>query len=86
MPIRRQVSEVFAAFVDPSTTITQFWLQGGALSKDATVQWQFMVPGAVATVADHELEVERHIRSSWSNGIRVSIDFTEFGLERPSLL
>src|SRR5687767_9886652 len=80
IPIRRPVSEVFASFVDPSI-ITRFWLQGtsGPLAKGATVEWHFMVPGAVETVVVHEFQVDRQLAFSWSDGVSVSISFTEFG-------
>jgi uncharacterized protein YndB with AHSA1/START domain len=80
IPIRRPRPEVFASFVDPST-ITKFWLQStsGPLSQGATVEWHFLVPGAVETVSVHEFEINRKIAFSWSEGVGVTLNFTEVG-------
>ncbi len=81
IPIRSPVSEVFNSFIEPSQ-ITKFWLQGtsGPLLQGATVQWQFLVPGAVETVTVHEFQVNRQLTFSWSDGISVSLKFTEYGV------
>ena len=80
LPLRSQISEAFRAFVDPAV-ITKFWLAStnGALAKGATVEWHFMVPGAVETVAVTEFDVDRRIAFTWSSGVNVDIRFSEFG-------
>jgi len=80
IPIRRPVSEVFTSFVNPAI-ITKFWLQStsGPLAKGATVEWHFMVPGAVETVTVHEFHVNRRLAFSWSDGVNVDMTFTETG-------
>jgi uncharacterized protein YndB with AHSA1/START domain len=80
MLIRCPVAEVFDAFVDPGK-ITKFWLQAttGPLAKDAQVQWRFMVPGATEVVNVTAFEPQRHIVFTWSDGIRVSMTFEDFG-------
>lgn len=80
LPIRRPASEVFSSFVDPPK-LARFWLQSASapLSMGATVEWRFMVPDAVETVTVHELQLDQRIAFSWSDGVRVCMDFTEFG-------
>ena len=80
IPIRRPVSDVFNSFVDPSI-ITRFWLQStsGPLARSATVEWHFMVPGAVEKVTVHEFEDKRRIAFGWSDGVNVAMNFSETG-------
>ena len=79
LPIRRPVSEVFNAFVEP-TTLTRFWLQSasGPLSEGATVEWHFMVPGATDTVTVLEFQLNHRLVLRWSDGSSVSMEFTEY--------
>ena len=80
MLIRRPVAEVFNAFVDPAT-ITRFWLEStsGPLVKGARVEWKFMVPGAVASVAVTSFDENRRIAFDWSDGTSVDMAFEDFG-------
>ena len=74
--IRRPVSDVFNAFVDPSL-ITLFWLQktSGALAEGATLEWEFLIPGAVETVTVQDFKVDKRIAFTWSDGIEVVMTF-----------
>lgn len=78
MLIRRPVSEVFDAFVRPEM-ITQFWLESttGPLVEGATLEWRFMVPGAVETVTVTALDDQRRIAFDWSDAVSVDIGFEE---------
>lgn len=78
MLIRCPVAEVFDAFVRPEM-ITQFWLEGtsGPLGPGAQVEWRFMVPGAVETVAVTAFENQRRIAFSWSDAVHVDMQFKE---------
>lgn len=80
MLIRRPVSEVFNAFVQPDV-ITQFWLQSttGPLAPNARVTWRFMVPGATESVAVTAFEDQRRIAFDWSGSISVNMSFEEHG-------
>ncbi len=80
IPVRRPISEVFNAFVEPSL-ITKFWLKStsGALAEGATVQWHFMVPGAVETVTVRDFQVNRRLAFGWLSGVSVVMSFTDRG-------
>lgn len=80
MLVRCPVAEVFDAFVRPET-ITRFWLEStsGPLCAGASVEWHFMVPGAVETVTVTAFDVPRHIAFDWSDGIKVDLQFTPLG-------
>jgi uncharacterized protein YndB with AHSA1/START domain len=74
--IRADISEVFAAFVEVEM-ITQFWLEksSGPLAPDATVEWEFMVPGATETVHVTSFKEDSRIEFSWSDGVEVAMLF-----------
>ena len=76
--IRRPSTEVFDAFVRPEK-LTQFWLTRASapLSKDAKVEWHFMVPGATASVAVTAFEPPRHLAFDWP-GMHVEMRFDHF--------
>jgi uncharacterized protein YndB with AHSA1/START domain len=78
MLVRRPASDVFNGFADPDT-ITRFWLKrtSGPLADGATVEWDFMVPGATETVSVTAFEAPRRIAFSWSGGLNVDMTFTE---------
>lgn len=80
MLIRRPATEVFDAFVDPDK-ITTFWLASttGPLAKGARVRWEFMVPGAFDAVTVTAFEPQRRLAFDWSDGLRVEMDFEEWG-------
>lgn len=72
------ISKAFDAFVDP-TKISQFWLASasGPLRDNASVMWQFMVPGATASVTVKEFTPPRLIGFTWSGGLEVRLTFSE---------
>jgi uncharacterized protein YndB with AHSA1/START domain len=74
MPIRASADKVFDAFVDPAI-LTKFWLarSSAPLAEGATVQWEFMVPGATETVAVKAFRAPEHLAFDWSDGIRVDL-------------
>jgi uncharacterized protein YndB with AHSA1/START domain len=74
MPIRASADKVFDAFVDPGI-ITKFWLarSSGPLTAGATVQWEFMVPGATETVEVTDFRAPEHLGFGWSDGVRVDL-------------
>lgn len=79
MLIRRKVSEVFAAFVEPEK-LAQFWLKAasGPLKKQARVEWEFLVPGARETVEVTGFEKNRRIVLKWSDGVSVDLRFHKY--------
>ncbi len=76
MLIRKPVREVFNAFVEPRI-IEKFWLKHASapLAKDASVEWEFMVEGAVDTVKVTEFVEHQIIAFEWSDGIVVRMKF-----------
>ena len=69
---------MFDAFVTPER-LTQFWLAraSGPLAKDAKVEWHFMVPGAIASVAVTAFEPPRHLAFDWP-GMHVEMRFDHY--------
>ncbi|MES2822805.1 MAG: SRPBCC domain-containing protein [Pseudomonadota bacterium] len=76
MLIRKPPEEVFSAFVEPRI-IEKFWLKRASerLAKDASVEWEFMVEGAVDTVKVTEFVENQIIAFKWSDGIAVRMNF-----------
>jgi uncharacterized protein YndB with AHSA1/START domain len=76
MLIRRPAGEVFAAFVNPQT-LRKFWLSNasGPLGPGARVQWDFMVPGATASIVVTAFESPRRIGFDWPGGMHVELRF-----------
>ena len=76
MLIRSPVESVFDAFVNPAT-ILRFWLAktSGPLAPGATVQWEFMVPGARETVNVTAFSAPHHLAFDWSDAIHVDMKF-----------
>ncbi|WP_337100632.1 SRPBCC family protein [Paenibacillus sp. YIM B09110] len=75
MLIRKPVSEVYEAFIDPAIT-TQFWFTKGSgrLEAGKTVQWDWEMYGASARVEVIELEPNQRIVIDW--GTFVEFSFT----------
>jgi uncharacterized protein YndB with AHSA1/START domain len=69
MLIRSPAAAVFNAFVQPDL-ITKFWLEKttGPLRAGATVEWEFLVPGATERVSVTALDEPRHLAFTWLNG------------------
>jgi uncharacterized protein YndB with AHSA1/START domain len=76
MLIRAPVSDVFHAFADQQR-IRDFWLKSasGPLTRDAHVEWEFILPGARETVDVLEFSKNEHIKFTWSNGNVVDMTF-----------
>ncbi|SFF18993.1 Uncharacterized conserved protein YndB, AHSA1/START domain [Paenibacillus catalpae] len=66
MLIRRPVSEVYEAFIDPAIT-SKFWFTRGSARLEAgkQVQWDWDMYGASAPVQVLELEVNKRIVIHW---------------------
>lgn len=66
MLIRRPVSEVFQAFVDPAIT-TKFWFtkSSGKLEPGADVRWEWEMYDASTTVSVKEVEENSRILVEW---------------------
>jgi uncharacterized protein YndB with AHSA1/START domain len=66
--IRRPVSEVFHAFVDPSVT-SRFWFTRGSgpLEPGARVRWEWEIYGASTEVTVVALETDRRISILWDD-------------------
>jgi uncharacterized protein YndB with AHSA1/START domain len=78
--IRADRSSVFSAFVDVDT-ITRFWLEksSGPLAPGATVDWEFMVPGAKESVHVTSFKDDSIIEFTWSDGVEVAMLFDDIG-------
>lgn len=66
MLIRRPISEVFEAFVDPETT-SRFWFTRGSgrLAPGERVTWHWDMYGASAEVSVKAVEPDRRILIEW---------------------
>lgn len=75
MLIRKPVSEVYEAFIDPTIT-TQFWFTKGSgrLEAGKSVRWDWEMYGASASVEVIELEPNQRIVIDW--GTFVEFSFT----------
>ena len=79
MLIHASAREAFDAFVDPRT-LERFWLERASapLAAGATVEWEFMVPGARSTVTVTAFEPDSRLAFRWSDGIAVEMRFSGF--------
>ena len=78
MLIRKPVSEVFAAFVDPAIT-ARFWFTSGSgpLETGKTVQWDWAMYGFSIPVTVLEIEPDRRIRIKWmTDGAPTTVEWT----------
>ncbi|AZN96738.1 polyketide cyclase [Mesorhizobium sp. M9A.F.Ca.ET.002.03.1.2] len=68
MLIRRPVSEVFEAIVDPAIT-TKFWFthSSGRLDSGKPVQWEWRMYGVSTTVEVSEIVTNKKIVMQWSD-------------------
>ncbi|MDC8003887.1 SRPBCC family protein [Aureisphaera galaxeae] len=79
MMIRKSVSEVFRAFIDPNIT-TKFWFtkSSGKLEKGKTITWQWEMYGVAADVTIVEIEPDKLIKIEWGDpATTVDFEFTE---------
>lgn len=68
MLIRKPVSEVFAAFVDPEVT-TRFWFtkSSGRLEEGKDVRWDWEMYGASASVSVKAVDLNERILAEWGD-------------------
>ncbi|WP_076998270.1 SRPBCC domain-containing protein [Variovorax sp. KK3] len=76
--IHASAQRAFDAFVEPDQ-LAQFWLarSSGPLAPGATVDWEFMVPGAHETVVVKAFDRPRHLGFDWSDGVHVDLRFKD---------
>ncbi len=80
MLIRKPVSEVFQAFIDPEIT-TQFWFtkSSGKLEVGKTVTWEWEMYGASAQVFVKNIIPNKRISTEWGEPkTTVDYEFTAF--------
>jgi len=80
MLIRRNVEEVFNAFIDPEIT-KQFWFTKGSapMELNKTVTWSWEMYNIAVQVVTRELVANKRIQFEWveDNPTSVTIDFKE---------
>jgi uncharacterized protein YndB with AHSA1/START domain len=78
--IRCPAAEAYRAFVEPEM-LTQFWLAKASqpLAPNTRVRWEFLVPGAAATLQVRSMSENHHIATAWDDD--TTIDFTFNQLE-----
>jgi uncharacterized protein YndB with AHSA1/START domain len=76
MLIRRPVSEVFEAFVDPAIT-TRFWFtkSSGRLETGKRIQWDWEMYGVSAQVVVKAIETDRRILIEWSGESTTTVEW-----------
>lgn len=83
MMIRKPISEVFQAFVDPTIT-TKFWFtkSSGKLEKDKTVTWEWEMYGVSDKIKVIGLIPNKKITIKWDNPTTtVEFEFSELSKE-----
>ncbi len=83
MMIRKPISEVFQAFVDPRIT-TKFWFtkSSGKLEKGKTVTWEWEMYGVAEKIKVIELVPNTKISIEWDNpATTVDFQFSELTKE-----
>lgn len=78
MLIRKPISQVFQAFIDPAIT-TKFWFtkSSGPLEEGKTVTWEWEMYGASDTVFTKEIIPNKLISTEWGNpATSVDYEFT----------
>ncbi|WP_199915027.1 SRPBCC family protein [Aquimarina sp. Aq107] len=83
MMIRKSVSEVFQAFVDPRIT-TKFWFtkSSGKLEKGRTVTWEWEMYGIAEEIKVIEVVPNKKITIEWDNpSTTVDFEFSELSKE-----
>lgn len=82
MLIRRPVSDVFQAFVDPAQ-ITKFWFTDatGPLAPGARVTWTWAMYGVSSVVVVREFVENERIAFSWGDDDPSSVEWTFQELE-----
>lgn len=78
MLIRKPVSQVFQAFIDPGIT-TNFWFtkSSGPMETCKTVTWEWEMYGASATVFVKDIIINKKIATEWGDPLTtVDYEFT----------
>lgn len=78
MLIRKSVSTVFQAFIDPSIT-TKFWFtkSSGKLEVGKTITWEWEMYGVSDTIRVKEIVPDKKISIEWDNpATTVEFEFT----------
>ena len=79
MMIRKPISEVFQAFVDPALT-TKFWFtkSSGILEKDKSITWEWEMYGVSVKIKVVELIQNKKISIEWDDpATTVGFEFSE---------
>lgn len=79
MLIRKPVSQVFEAFIDPSVT-TNFWFtkSSGILEEGSTIQWAWEMYGVSADLKVNKIDPNKLISIEWGDpSTTVDFIFTE---------
>jgi uncharacterized protein YndB with AHSA1/START domain len=77
MLIRKPVSEVYEAFINPEVT-TKFWFtkSSGRLEKGKTIRWDWEMYGVGDKITVKELEQNKLIRIQWTDSTQTEWIFT----------
>ena len=93
MWIRCALADAFRSFIEPER-LSRFWLAQANAPTEAglTVQWSFLVPGAMATTRVLDVVANKRIRFEWPGeaivelgcealheGTTVSVELSELG-------
>lgn len=76
MLIRKPVADVFGAFIDPTIT-SKFWFtkSSGRLEAGKSVQWDWEMYGASATVDVIEVEENKRILIEWGADAKTTVEW-----------
>lgn len=83
MLIRKSVSEVFEAFVDPDIT-TKFWFtkSSGKVKQNAQLQWDWEMYGVSGQVKVKEFDKNKKLVIEWGEGDIVEWSFDASGEDK----
>lgn len=84
MLIRKPISEVFQAFIDPAVT-TQFWFteSSGKLEEGKTVTWNWNMYGVSTNVQVLKIVPDKLIATLWGDpAVNVDYEFTSMGPDK----
>lgn len=84
MMIRKPVSKVFEAFIDPAIT-TNFWFtrSSGKLEKGKTVTWEWEMYGVSTNVVVKDIIPNKKISTEWGDpATTVDYEFTELAPDK----
>jgi uncharacterized protein YndB with AHSA1/START domain len=84
--IRRPAAEAYRAFIEPEM-LTQFWLAKASqpLAPNARVRWEFLVPGAAATIDVRSMTENQQIVTAWDDDTTIDFTFTAIEPELTSV-